>query len=156
MRNKNTAAVLGALAIAGVIVTGCGKNSPAASGPVTFTPVASAPVARASSVMADPIASADVTQAKKLVAKCIPGTPVQQLHTLHLLFASKTGKNAQAGEQTRARIFGCLGIPADQRANFENDALTRAEHGHLTTTAGRKTYFEVTLPQLVATYQARP
>lgn len=148
--NKTLTATAVALAAAAIVVAGCGKTTSAAG---TSNP---APAAAASSVMANPTASADLNQAKALVAKCIPGTPLQQVHTVHLLVASKTGPDAQAGEQTRTKVYDCMGVPADQRDNFTNAALTDAEHGHLGTAAGRHTYFGVTLPQLLATYQAKP
>jgi len=103
------------------------------------------------SATANPTVSAEMTQAKALVAHCFAGTPVQQVHQVHLVFASSaTGKNGPAVVAARDKLFSCLHIsdPA-QRQAFTNAALTAAEHGHLTTHAGRVTYFEVTLPQLV-------
>jgi hypothetical protein len=110
--------------------------------------------AAASSFAANPTTSADVAQAKALVASCLPATPVQQLKTLDLVFLhSATGKDGAQVTAARNKLSSCLGIPPAQRPAFENAAITAAEHGHLTKSAGRKTYAEVTLPALVIRYK---
>ncbi len=137
LRQVTLAAAVAGLALA---LAGCGPSSHHA--------------AAIDSATAGPTVAADINQGKALVAKCITGTPLEQLHTLHLLlFTSARGRHATQVTQTRDRVFGCLGIPPGQRAAFENQALTQAEHGHLGTKAGRRAYFEATLPGDLARYQ---
>jgi hypothetical protein len=139
----------GGLALAALLATaGCGGSHGG-----TPSGNASSAQARISSA-ASAIPSADIAQAKALVAKCITGTPVQQVHTVHLVFlSSATGKNGPAVVAARTQVFGCLGVPENQRTNFENDALKAAEHARLTTHDGRMTYFGTTLPALLAQCQ---
>jgi hypothetical protein len=142
-RLRRLAAGLAAGAAILAAVTGCGGNSHHAA-------------AAASSFTADPTTSADVAQAKALVTKCVTGTPLQQLNTIHLLFfESKTGKHGPQVVQTRARVFSCMGVPPAQRDNFANAALTAAEHARPALVAhhGVSDYLEVTLPGLLVKAQ---
>jgi hypothetical protein len=135
-----TAALIAAAALAAAGCTGSHSSGQAAAAASSFT--------------ANPTASADLAQAKAGVARCITGTPLQQLATLKVLFLENaTGPHAQQVTQTRATVFGCLGVPASQRTAFKNDALTAAEHGKVYTKAGAKVYLEVTMPALLARYQ---
>lgn len=136
--------------------------TPAATGAVTApvtVPTGAAAAASSArgaydSAAADPTTAADINQAKALIGKCITGTPLQQLHTLHLLlFESKTGPNGAEVKQTRKTVFDCTGVPAGQRDNLVNAALTAAEHGHLARPGHLATYLEVTLPGLLAMAQ---
>ena len=135
-------------------------SAAAACGPSHSKPAGSHLNSDFRSAAANPTTSANLShdkgQAKALIAKCIPGTPVQQLRTVHLLlFTSEHGPSGQQVTATRSKVFSCMGVPADQRANFKNAALTDAEHAHLNTTQGSATYFEVTLPALLQQYQAK-
>jgi hypothetical protein len=145
---------LAGLAVIGLITAlaaACGPHS----GGTTSADQASARAA-ASSAMANPTVSAELGQARNLVKTCFAGTPTQQLSQVHLVFASSaTGEHGPQVVAARAKTFGCLGIPENQRQNFVNDALTAAEHANpkLTTHDGRVTYFEATLPQLILKYK---
>jgi hypothetical protein len=137
-------AAAGGLAAA-LALTGCGPKSTAGAGKAS---------AAASSIAADPTTSADIAQAKADVKRCITGTPLEQIHTLHVLFLeSASGSNGAEVTATRAKVFGCLGVPPAQQTAFKNDALTAAEHGKVYTRAGAKTYVEATLPALLLKYQ---
>lgn len=102
-------------------------------------------------------ANPQVQQARALVEHCFAGTPVQQARQIHLVFlSSKTGKNGPAVIAARQKLMSCLGISKADEKPFFNDAVTAAEHGHLTTHAGRVTYAGTTLPQLVIKYSSAP
>lgn len=142
-------AALAILILAMAAACGASSSSKTAAGKASAR-------AAASSAMANPTVSAELGQAKALVRTCFAGTPTQQLSQVHLVFASSaTGTHGPEVVAARNKTFSCLGIPASQRQNFVNDALTAAGHASpkLTTHAGRVTYFEVTLPQLVLKYK---
>lgn len=99
---------------------------------------------------------AELDQGKKLVVSCFPGTLVQQVRTVHLVFlSSATGKNGPQVVSARDKVFGCLGIndPA-RRTAFINDAGEAALHAKpsLARHDGRVQYFTVTLPKIVLKY----
>src|SRR6516165_3254138 len=155
---------LGGIAIAilatCLLLAGCGHSKSASANPTTLVPTGAASSAHSaiSSIEANPTTSAEAAQAKALVKSCFAGTPLQQIHQIHLVFlSSASGKNGAAVTQARDTTFTCLGIPADKRQAFINDALTAAEHANpkLTTHAGRVNYLEVTLPQLVLKYKGQ-
>jgi hypothetical protein len=154
--------LLAALAVGAALTIAACSGSSSTPPPVfpasttTAHPAAAASSARGAfdSATADPTTAADINQAKALIGKCITGTPLQQLHTLHLLlFESKTGPNGAEVEQTRKTVFDCAGVPAGQRDNLVNAALTAAEQAHLTRPGHLATYLEVTLPGLLAQAQ---
>jgi hypothetical protein len=137
---RKTPAAIAALAAAAVIaLAGCNPDSGSdAKGAVA-------------SATANPTVQAELAQGKALIASCFPGTLLQQVHTIHLVFlSSATGKHGPEVVAARDKVFGCLHIsdPAKRQA-FINAAGEAALHGHLGTHAGRVTYFEVTLPKLV-------
>jgi hypothetical protein len=106
------------------------------------------------SATANPTVQAELDQGRALVASCFPGTLLQQVRTIHLVFlSSASGKNGPAVTAARDKVLGCLHIadPARRQA-FVSDAGEAALHGHLGMHAGRVTYFEVTLPKLVLKY----
>jgi hypothetical protein len=111
------------------------------------------------SATANPTASADIAQAKALVARCIPGTPLDQVHTVHLVFfSSAAGKHGPEVVAARDKVFTCLGVAPEKRDAFKNEAITAAEHqtpkiisAH--PAAGVRQYLEFTLPQLVLKYK---
>jgi hypothetical protein len=137
---SKTPAAIAALAAAAVIaLAGC------QSGSDTKGTVASA--------TANPTVAAELNQGKALVASCFPGTLLQQVRTVHLVFLSSVhGKHADEVTAARDKVFTCLHIsdPA-QRQAFVNDAGEAALHASpkLTTHAGRVQYFEITLPKIV-------
>lgn len=143
MRKIPAAVAAGAVLVLMLVLGACGSAS---SGHAA---------AAASSAEANPAVSADITQAKADVARCVTGTPLQQIHTLRVLFLeSATGKNGLEVAATRARVFSCMGVAPAQQTAFKNDALTAAERGKVYTKAGARTYLEGTLPALLAKYQA--
>src|SRR6516225_6847869 len=149
---------LGGIAIAVLItaLAACGSSHHSSANPTTLVPTGA--VGAVSSAAANPTVSAEAVQAKALVKSCFAGTPLQQLHQVHLVFlSSASGKNGAAVTQARDTTFTCLGIPKDKRQAFVNDAITAAEHANpkLTTHAGRVNYLEVTLPQLVLKYKGQ-
>lgn len=77
--------------------------------------------------------------AKALAAKCIPAGATAQIKLADSL-KSKTGRTAFA--QT-------CGVPPAHKQAFEAAVLNAAEAGHLSTKAGRSTFFSVTLPKIV-------
>ena len=77
------------------------------------------------------------------LAKCLPQTPAGQLALAHSL-------TTPAG---RAALSDKCGIPPQRRAAFEQALLAAGENGHLTTHAGRVTFFEVTVPHLIEVNQ---
>lgn len=77
--------------------------------------------------------------ASALRAKCIPASAVKQIELARSL---KTAAGRTAFE-------AACGVPPANKAQFEQDVLTAAEAGHLTTKAGRTTFFSVTLPKIV-------
>jgi hypothetical protein len=108
------------------------------------------------SATADPTVAADIKLAEADIKRCVTGTPLQQIHTVHVLFLERAGgKNGAEVQATRAKVFGCLGVPPGQQTQFKNDSLTAAEHQHprVLTKAGIKTYVLVTWPGILARYQ---
>jgi hypothetical protein len=79
----------------------------------------------------------------KALSKCLPQTPVAQL-TLAKSLTSTAG---------RTKLADSCGIPPQRRAAFEEALLAAGENGHLTTHAGRVTFFEVTVPHLIEVNQ---
>ena len=153
---------LGGIAIAilatCLLLAGCGHSKSSSANPTTLVPTGAASSAHSAinSIEANPATSAEAVQAKALVKSCFAGTPLQQIHQIHLVFlSSASGKNGAAVTQARDTTFTCLGIPADQRTAFKNDAITAAEHGKVYTKAGAKAYLAGTLPQLVLKYKGQ-
>lgn len=112
--------------------------------------------AAASSLQANPAAQADAAQAEAALRQCITGTPLQQIHTVHVVLAERaSGTNGAEVTATRARVFGCLGVPASQRTAFRNASLTAAENQQprAWTKAGIRQYLLVTWPGLLAKYR---
>ena len=152
MRPGRTTTTVAVALLAALALAACGASSHSGAAADRSTAAAAA-----SSIMADPTVSADVSQAKALVASCFTGTPLQQIHLVHLVFlSSATGKHGAEVVAARDKTFGCLGIPPDQRQAFINAALAAAEHGNLATHDGRVTYLEGTLPGLVLRYKGLP
>jgi hypothetical protein len=88
------------------------------------------------------VSAAQSAQAKKdakALAKCLPSGATQQIQLAHSL-GTHSGRAALAAK---------CGVSPAHKAAFEAEALTAAEHGHLTTKAGRAAYFEVTLPGII-------
>lgn len=145
------------LLVTGLSLTlaGCkGSSGGGNAAPSTFGPASSAE-ARVSAA-ASAIPPADIAQAKADIARCITGTPLQQIHTVHVvLLESAKGKNGAEVTATRAKVFGCLGVPPGQQTAFKNDSLTAAgkQHPRVWTKAGIKDYILVTWPGLLATCQ---
>jgi hypothetical protein len=150
-RVRRVLAALALLTGLSLLLAACGPNGSGQAGAGQTRAAAAA-----SSALANPTVSAEADAFKGLVASCFPKTPLAQLKTVHVVFLeSAHGKNGDAVQAARAKLFGCLGIPDDKRQDFVNDGLTAALHANpkLTTHAGRVTYFEVTLPQLVLKYK---
>lgn len=101
----------------------------------------------ASSVKADASGTA-AAQAKQslsaIAAKCGTSTASGQL-------AAARDMKSKSG---RAALMAKCGVPPANRSALETKALSAAETAHLTTKAGRTTYFTVTLPKLVQEEQA--
>jgi hypothetical protein len=76
---------------------------------------------------------------KALAAKCIPTGATQQIQVADSL-KSKSGRTAFADK---------CGVPPQNKKQFEAAVLSAAEAGHLTTHAGRTTFFSVTLPKII-------
>lgn len=120
---------------------------------------ASSAKSAAASVTANPTVAAELDQAKLLVKSCMPGTPLAQVHTIHLvLLSSAAGKNGEEVKAARTKLFDCLGIPESKRDAFKNDAITAAEQQHpkilsAHPVAGVRQYLLITLPQLVLKYK---
>jgi hypothetical protein len=77
--------------------------------------------------------------AKALAAKCIPATGIAQIQLADSLKA-KAGRTAFAAK---------CGVPPQNKQAFEAAVLTAAEHGKLSTHAGRTVFFSVTLPRII-------
>lgn len=139
------AAVLGAF----LLLSGCNSGSSNTG----------AAKSAAASVTADPTVAAELAQARLLVKSCFPAAPLDQIHTVHLVFlSSATGKHGPEVVAARSRLFGCLGIPASQRTAFKNAAIIAAEHQQPKIlsrhpVAGVRQYLLFTLPQLVLKYK---
>lgn len=145
MRKATTA--LAAVIIAVLALAGCHSGSSgAAKGAIA-------------SATADPAVAAELAQARLLVRSCFPSAPLDQIHTVHLVFlSSATGKHGPEVVAAREKLFACLGIPQDKRDEFKNQAITAAEHQtpkilSLHPAAGVQRYLEFTLPQLVLTFK---
>jgi hypothetical protein len=143
-----------ALLALSLVLAACSASKGSAPGAEASSAQAGYSSAKAS-IEANPTTAAELAQAKALVAKCFAGTPLQQIHQVHLVFASSaTGKNGPAVVAARNTTLGCMGISPADRQPFTNDAITAAEHANpkLTTHDGRVHYFEVVLPGLVLKY----
>lgn len=79
------------------------------------------------------------SDAKALLAKCLPTGATAQLQVADSL-KSKAGRTAFAAK---------CGVPPQNKKAFEAAVLSAAESGHLTTKAGRTTFFSVTLPKII-------
>lgn len=91
--------------------------------------------------------AADKAQAKsdlKAFSKCLPASAVGQLELVKSL-GSKAGRTA---------LVAKCGIPPNKRQATEAEILSAAEHGHLTTRAGRHTFTTITLPGILERNQA--
>lgn len=134
----------------GFLLAGCKGSS---------SPDASAAKGAVASATADPTVQAEIGQARLLVKSCFPASPLDQLHTVHLVFlSSATGKHGPEVTAARDKLFTCLGIPQDKRDEFKNQAITTAEHQQpkiISThpAAGIREYLTITLPQLVLRYK---
>lgn len=148
---KTTAIALGLAGLiisAPLLLTACGGSSSHSAG-AAHSAIASA--------TADPQVQHDLAQAKASIKLCITGTPLQQIHTVRvLLLESSAGKHAAEVTATRARVFDCLGVPADKRTAFKNDSLTAAEQQVPRVWSGKagiEQYLLVTWPGVLAKYQ---
>jgi hypothetical protein len=83
--------------------------------------------------------SAQAKSDAKSLAECLPQNSLAQLKLIKSL-DTKTGRDA---------LVAMCGIAPQKKQAFEASVLSAAESGHLTTGAGRNTFFTVTLPQLV-------
>lgn len=106
-------------------LTGCGKHSSAPAKPLTASQ------------------QAEKKTAEAYVNKCIPQSSVAQIQLAHQL----------SNAADRAKLEQCLGIPKDQRQNFEGSALGDAEHINWNDKSARSQFFDVTLPNLAMSYQ---
>lgn len=79
----------------------------------------------------------------KNLAKCLPAGALQQI-------ALAKSLSTHAG---RENLINACGIPAKNKDAFEASVLSAAESGHLTTSSGRDTFFNVTLPHLIEVNQ---
>jgi hypothetical protein len=79
----------------------------------------------------------------KDLTKCIPSGSLQQIELAKSL-------STHSGRET---LINMCGIPAKNKTAFEAAVLSAAETGHLTTSSGRSTFFNVTLPQIIEKYQ---
>jgi hypothetical protein len=79
------------------------------------------------------------TDAKALAAKCLPNGATAQLQVADSL-KSASGRTAFADK---------CGVPPQNKKAFEAAVLNAAEAGHLSTHAGRSTFFSVTLPKII-------
>jgi hypothetical protein len=140
-----------------LILAGCNKGSSPGAAPSVFSPSAAASSAQARvSAAASAIPSADIAQAKADIARCVTGTPLQQIHTVHVVLLERaTGKNGAEVTATRAKVLGCLGVPPGQRTQFKNDSLAAAERQkpRVFTKAGIRQYALVTWPGILAECQ---
>lgn len=84
------------------------------------------------------------SDAKAIAAKCLPSSSLAQLQLIKSL-------EKPAG---RSALETKCGIPPARKQVFESQVLSAAEKGKLTTSAGRQTFFAVTLPKLVEENQA--
>jgi hypothetical protein len=75
----------------------------------------------------------------KSLAECLPQSSLAQLKLIKSL-DSKSGRD---------QLVAMCGIAPDKKQAFEASVLSAAESGHLTSSAGRNTFFTVTLPQLI-------
>lgn len=147
---KRIIAILALVAGLGLTLAGCNGSSSADS--------AKAKGAVASAT-ADPTVQAEIDQARLLVKSCFPTAPLDQIHTVHLVFlSSATGKHGPEVVAAREKLFACLGIPQDKRDEFKNQAITAAKHQtpkilSLHPAAGVQRYLEFTLPQLVLKFK---
>lgn len=91
-------------------------------------------------------ASAEKQKAEQYVATCVP-----QNNTLAQI---QLAKQLGTDPASRTKLAQCLGIPQDQRQNFEADALSAAEHIKWSDKDQRSQYFEVTLPNLALKYRS--
>lgn len=91
-------------------------------------------------------ASAAKQEASQYISKCVP---VNDSLAQIKLAKSLTDANS------RDKLAQCLGIPQDQRQNFEADALSSAEHVSWSDKGQRTQYFEVTLPNLAEKYHSK-
>lgn len=147
---RKTTAAIGAAALgASLLLTACGPSNGGAGSAKSA----------AASVTANPTVQAELVQARLLVKSCFPAAPLDQLHTVHLVFlSSATGKNGPEVVVARDKLFNCLGVPRDRQDAFKNEAITAAEHQSpkvisVHPAAGVRQYLLVTLPQLVLKYK---
>lgn len=75
----------------------------------------------------------------KALAKCLPTGATQQIELAHSL-TTHSGREALTSK---------CGIPTQNKQRFESQVLAAAESGHLTSKAGRTTFFSITLPKIV-------
>ena len=87
--------------------------------------------------------SAQAKADAKALTRCLPTGAVQQIQVAHSL-TTHSGREALTNK---------CGIPASKKSSFEASVLSAAETGHLTTKAGRTTFFTVTLPSLIEANQ---
>lgn len=97
---------------------------------------------------------------KEIVKKCVPQNGLAEARWFEYMAATKHGKHAQQGIQTREAFASCAGIPPSKMSAFENDALTAATAAaksalkpNVTLRQATKTYLETTLPTLVVKYR---
>jgi len=87
-------------------------------------------------------------QVQQDIKRCIPTSGFAQLQLgKHLMSDTAAHPNG-----SRDALAQCVGITKANKQPFENDVINAAERGHLLTHAGRVTFFQVTLPAIVAKY----
>lgn len=130
MKRMKTAAV--ALAAgAAVAISGCHSGSHAAA------------KASISAFASSSQGQFDKAQAQAIIGRCLPKSETAQLK---LAEPSK-------GKAARKAVEACLEIPQQNRQAFDDAFVTDTMHGKLGTKAGRATFAETTLPDLVVRYR---
>jgi hypothetical protein len=92
-------------------------------------------------------AQQDEKTAQAYLKPCIPQSSVDQI-----TWGKGLIEPGSAGKHNREKFTTCVGIPASQRTAFEAAALSAAEKVNWTSKSARKTYFGVTLVNLVEKY----
>lgn len=91
-----------------------------------------------------PQSTADKKQAESYVSKCVPSSSLGQIQ-----LAEKLGTDPAQ----RTQLSQCLGVPKDQRQNFEAAVLGDAEHVQWSNKAARTQFYSVTLPNTAEHYR---
>lgn len=100
------------------------------------------------------------TVGKQIVKACVPQNGVAEARWFEYMAASKHGKHAEQGIQTREAFASCAGIPPSKMTAFENAALDDATAAaksalspNVTLKQATRNYLENTLPALVVQYR---